>query len=108
MPRGLNRTDLNKTGISYRNGTPVTLPYEFGNVVTWPTPDPAHFGNPVTDGNDPTQFGNTVDWQTPDPTHFGNAVTTTPPPPAVAGFELEDGSGVILLESGGILLLEVQ
>lgn len=28
--------------------------------------------------------------------------------PGVSGFELEDGSGVILLESGDVLLLEVQ
>lgn len=29
-------------------------------------------------------------------------------PPTTSGFELEDGSGVILLESGDKLLLEVQ
>ena len=31
-----------------------------------------------------------------------------PIPPSTSGFELEDGSGVILLESGDILLLEIQ
>lgn len=76
MPRGLNRTDLNSTGTSYRDGTPVTTPHEFGNPITTPH-----------------NFGNTVDW-TPDPAHFGNPVTlphdfgndiggSTPPPPQV-------------------------
>lgn len=101
MPLGLNRTDLNKTGTSYRNGTPIDLStHKFGNVIDW-SPSPAHFGNPIpSDGNNQ----NVVDWS-PDPAHFGNIVgggggTTN-------GFELEDGSGVILLEDGSILLQEV-
>lgn len=100
MPRGLNRTDLNKTGTSYRNGTPITLPHTFGNVVNW-TPDPAHFGNPVTKGNDPTQFGNPVTL----PHDFGNDIGN---PSTTSGFELENGTGVLLLENGSILLLENQ
>lgn len=32
MPLGLNRRDLNATGINYRLGTPVTLPKNFGNI----------------------------------------------------------------------------
>jgi len=73
MPRGLNRSG------DFRRGTPITLPHEFGNPVTW-TPDPAHFGNPMTNGNDPTQFGNLVTWPTPDPAHFGNIITDGSPP----------------------------
>lgn len=181
MPEGIVRTDLNITGISYRNGFLITLPHDFGNTVSWP-PSPTHFGNPVTWAVSPTHFGNIVTWLV-NPAHFGNvvangaatysisgtisgvggaratvtlsgsasAVTTadgsgnysftglsnglylvTPSNAgyvftpinesetisgggvtganfvAVSGFELEDGSGVILLESGDILLLEIQ
>jgi hypothetical protein len=104
MPLGVNRTDLNTTGITYKDGFPVTWPTpnpaHFGNPVDWLTPDPTHFGNPIpSDGNNV----NTVDWQTPDPAHFGNLFAV--------GFngaiELEDGSGVIELESAtGVILLE--
>ncbi len=69
MPRGLNRTDLNSTGTSYKDGTPVTLPKTFGTPIDLTT---HNFGNPVTHGDDPTQFGNDVTWPTPDPAHFGN------------------------------------
>lgn len=44
MPLGLNRTDLNETGTSYKDGTPITEPHEFGNPITLPH----EFGNPVT------------------------------------------------------------
>ena len=61
MPRGLNRTNLNSTGTSYRNGTPVTLPITFGNPVTLPhdfgNDAPFTFGNPVTLPHD---FGNDI------------------------------------------------
>jgi len=110
VPRGLNRTDLNKTGISYLHGFPITylpidgyaypgtqidyLPvdgYAFpGNLVTW-EPNPAFFGNPVT-------------WATPNPAHFGNIFGQSfgdflLQEDGVSLFELEDGSGYILLEN---------
>lgn len=96
MPRGLNRSG------DFRNGTPITIPHQFGNSVTLPK----NFGNPVTL---PKNFGNPVTWL-PSPAHFGNIIggIVPPPPPTTSGFELEDGSGVILLESGDILLLESQ
>lgn len=176
MPRGLNRSG------DFRNGTPITLPHEFGNPVDLTTKD---FGNKVTWSPDPAHFGNPVTWPTPDPAHFGNPInvsgqqvtptfspvagsygstqsvtiisagadtiyyTTDGSTPTVlssvysspvsvavsltlkalavksgltnsnigsaayvisttSGFELEDSSGVILLEDGSILLLEVQ
>jgi hypothetical protein len=69
MPLGVNRTDLNETGTSYKDGTPVTLPLNVGNVISLPN----NFGNPIpSDGKNE----NTVDWQTPDPTHFGNDITS--------------------------------
>lgn len=69
MPLGLNRTDLNDTGITYKDGTPITEPHDFGNDVDWATPNPAHFGNPIpTSGTEQ----NKVTWATLDPTHFGN------------------------------------
>jgi hypothetical protein len=71
MPLGMNRTDLNNTGTSYRNGTPVTLPLNVGTPIT----EPHEFGNPVpTSGTEK----NVVDWQTPDPTHFGNVLNHLP------------------------------
>jgi hypothetical protein len=102
MPLGINRTDLNKTGITYKDGFPITLPHNFGNDVDWLTPDPAHFGNPIpSDGHNV----NTVDWFTPNPAHFGNIFGGSIPggnqlelEDGSGGFELEDGSGVILLE----------
>ena len=100
MPLGVNRTDLNTTGITYKDGFPITLPHNFGNDVDWLTPDPAHFGNPIpSDGNNV----NTVDWQTPDPAHFGNLFSKGPH----GAFELETGTGLFELENGsGVLLLE--
>ena len=67
MPHGLNRSG------DFRHGNPVpaTDPKFDSNPITWPTPDPTHFGNAVTT---PKTFGNTVNW-TPSPSHFGNPVT---------------------------------
>ena len=95
MPLGLNRTDLNKTGETYKDGTPITLPHEFGNVVNW-APAPAHFGNPIpSDG----QEQNTVTW-VPDPAHFGNIFGAVAP----AGYLLQaDGTSRFLLVSGGAI-----
>lgn len=65
MPRGLDRTDLNTSGTSFRNGTPVTIPKNFGTVVTLPK----NFGNTMPfDASNPVTFK-------PSPAHFGNAVT---------------------------------
>ena len=78
MPLGLNRTDLNLTGISFMHGTPLVLPPNFeadnepsfpGNIVDW-LPTPAHFGNPVVL---PWQFGNPVTWAI-NPAEFGNII----------------------------------
>jgi len=71
MPEGLNRTDLNTTGIDYRNGTPILLPHSFGNTITLPH----QFGTSVTWNPDPAHFGNQVTWPTPDPKHFGNNIS---------------------------------
>lgn len=71
MPRGLNRSDINNGGTSYRNGNPITLPHNFGNVIDLTTKD---FGNPVDWTPDPAHFGNTVDWL-PSPDHFGNDIS---------------------------------
>lgn len=99
MPRGLNRTDLNTTGVTYKDGTPVTVPKNFGTPIDTTT---HNFGNPVTL---PKDFGNPVTWA-PNSNHFGNIIGGNPA--ATSGFLLEDSSGVILLEDGSILLLEVQ
>ena len=97
MPKGVVRTDLNTTGTSYKDGTPVTLPHTFGTPVTLPHT----FGN-VEPVADQTLAKNAVTWQ-PTPTHFGNIFN----PIATNAlelengnlFELEDGSGLILLEA---------
>lgn len=61
MPLGKNRTG------DFRNGSPITLPHTFGNVVTT---IPANNDNQIpSNGNEK----NTVNW-TPSPTHFGNAI----------------------------------
>ena len=105
MPLGLNRTDLNVTGITYLHGFPVNLnTLEFGNLITW-FPESSHFGNVILL---PLNLGNAVNWRV-ETSRFGNYINFIPtPPPTVSGIELEDGSGVILLENGDILLLEVQ
>ena len=102
MPEGLVRKDLNTTGIDYRNGTPVTLPHDFGNDVTW-LPSPAHFGNTVTWVPSPAHFGNPMTW-VPSPAHFGNLINGN-------GSEddllQEDGTSTFIREnSSGNILLE--
>jgi hypothetical protein len=83
MPLGTecNRTDLNKTGINYKDGTPITEPHEFGTPVNLPH----DFGNdiPVSDA---TLNSNPVTWPTPNPAHFGNINPNggVPPPPVQA------------------------
>jgi hypothetical protein len=72
MPKGIVRTDLNQTGTTFKDGTPVTLPKEFGTEVELPL----DLGNAVpaaasTDNNNP------VDWE-PAVDLFGNAIS--PPP----------------------------
>lgn len=67
MPKGLNNFG------DFRNGNPVTLPKNFGNVVDW-TPTPARFGNPV---NEPKDFGNPVS----EPKDFGNQIGGPPDQP---------------------------
>ncbi len=114
MPRGLVRTDLNTTGVSYRNGNPVppASPSDNSNPVNW-VPSPAHFGNPVTvtptGGREPQPApigtGNVVNWA-PSPAHFGNKIL--PGVDEGYGIELEDGLGLIELEDGDTLLLEQQ
>jgi hypothetical protein len=97
---------LNRTG-SYLHGFPITLPHTFGNPVTVtdtnhiePQPMPVGTGNILTL---PVIFGSPVNL----PHQFGNPIPYVPPSSA-SGFELENGSGVILLENGDILLLEIQ
>jgi hypothetical protein len=100
MPLGTecNRTDLNKTGISYKDGDPITIPHEFGTPVNLPH----DFGNDIPSSG---TNENDVTWL-PSSEHFGNVFNLGPL--VTSGFELEDSSGVILLESGDILLLEIQ
>ena len=95
MPIGLNRTNLNTTGITYKDGFPVTLPLVFGTPVTLPV----DFGNVVTT---PISYGNVVTWA-PSASHFGNIIggSTTS-----NGFALESGNGVVLLENGSVLIQE--
>jgi hypothetical protein len=108
MPCGIVRTDLNTTGISYRNGFPITylpvdgyaqpgneidyLPvdgYAFpGNLVDW-FPNPAFFGNPVTWEVNPAQFGNIIGGIV-----GGNLLQED----GVSLFLLEDDTGWIILE----------
>jgi hypothetical protein len=62
MPLGKNNTG------DFRNGTAITLPHNFGNVITT---IPANNHNPIpTSGTEK----NAVNWATPDPTHFGNTI----------------------------------
>jgi hypothetical protein len=109
VPCGLNRTDLNVTGVTYLHGFPITLPHEFGFAITLPH----NFGNamvlPADFEPEERSVGNLVTWP-PTPAHFGNIFGgSTPPPPVVDyllqedgfRFELEDGSGFILLELQG-------
>ena len=97
MPEGVVRTDLNKTGTDYLHGFPVTEPLNFGQPIT----EPHSFGATITPNVTTNTNGNPVT----EPKNFGNMIGASG---STSGFELEDGSGVILLESGDILLLEVQ
>jgi len=99
---------LNRTG-GYMRGFPITLPHSYGNQVNLVT---HNFGNlvtlPVAYGNpaiEPKNYGNPVPLY---PTTYITGGTPPSPPSSANGFELEDGSGVILLENGYILLLENQ
>lgn len=65
MPTGLDRTDLNSTGTSFKDGIPVP-PVSDNDIV-----EPKNFGNPITQVPDPTMFGNEVTWA-PSTDHFGN------------------------------------
>jgi hypothetical protein len=65
MPRGLDRTDLNTSGTSFRHGVPVVTPISFGQAITLPK----NFGSTM-----PFDAGNPVTWK-PSPSHFGNAIT---------------------------------
>lgn len=69
MPEGAVRTDVNSTGDSFRDGTPVTLPVAPGTAVTLPK----EFGTeiPVADA---TLKSNPVTWL-PTPEHFGNSIS---------------------------------
>src|ERR1700675_77571 len=89
MPLGLVRTDLNKTGTSFRKGNPVTLPKNFGNPVTW-APASSHFGNPVP-ASDATFDSNPVTWA-PSPAHFGNTIGPQSPP---ATFAVQGAADVV-------------
>lgn len=105
MPEGAVRKDLNKTGVSYRGGNPIPpgAASDNSNPVTW-VKSPAHFGNPEPPV-DATFASNPVTW-VKSPTHFGNTIGGSFS--SASGFLLENGTGVVLLEDGSILLLEVQ
>lgn len=68
MPLGINRSG------DFREGNPVPPadPKDNSNPVTWPIPDPTHFGN-TEPQPDATKNSNPVTW-TPSPTHFGNQI----------------------------------
>ncbi len=100
MPCGLVRKNLNITGVSFRNGSPVTLPHDFGNPVNWQTPDPTHFGNPVPP-LDPSFNSNPVNWAI-NPSHFGNIIGPTTP---VGNFLLLTDNTLILLTDGSGILI---
>ena len=74
---GINRTDLNDTGTTYKNGFPVTLPLNVGNPIT----EPMNFGNSIPSSG---TNENAVDW-TPSPAHFGNDIGGSSPPPPPSG-----------------------
>jgi hypothetical protein len=63
---------------SFRDGTPLTLPHEFGNLVAG---DEEPFGN-VEPQSNPTMFENQINW-TISPEHFGNQVSFSLQVPSV-------------------------
>jgi len=108
LPCGLVRTDLNLTGISFRNGFPLILPANFeadnepsfpGNIVDW-LPNPAHFGNPVPP-TDASFNSNPVTWSV-NPSQFGNIIGGI-----LFGYLLlVDGTPIWLVGDTEILLVE--
>jgi hypothetical protein len=76
--------------IPYNNGTAITLPHIFGNVVDW-TPSPAHFGNVDAAG-----IGNPVQWN-PSPAQFGTKLPGGPATVTLSGA----GSGVTTCDEWG-------
>ena len=113
MPEGLNRQG------DFRNGTPITLPHDFGtditsltpegnpiptsgteqNIVTW-LPNPAHFGNPVPP-TDASFNSNPVTWSV-NPSQFGNIIGGI-----LFGYLLlVDGTPIWLVGDTEILLVE--
>jgi|ERR1039458_9103968 hypothetical protein len=107
MPCGLVRSDLNLTGITFKDGFPLVLPANYeaenepsfpGNVVDW-LPSPAHFGNPVP----PTDLSfnsNVVLW-TVNPAQFGNIIGQ----PEFGILLLVDNTAVLLVDDTDILLV---
>ena len=99
--KGIVRTDLNKTGISYKDGNPVVEPHEFNTPITLPK----DFGHtmPVSDA---TLNTNPVSWSK-SPEHFGNAFSSNSTPtltwtPAYLGSisfttTVDQGGGVFLI-----------
>ena len=93
MPRGLDRSGDFRNGspitLPHEFGTPITEPHDFGNDVTWPTPDPAHFGNAVTWLPNPAHFGNIISPPYPAPTFTSvtpnNGPTSGGTPIAIVG-----------------------
>jgi hypothetical protein len=67
VPIGKNNIDLNTTGTSYKDGTPITIPHEFDTPISLPH----DFGNDIP-VSDPTLNSNPVTWATPDTAHFGS------------------------------------
>lgn len=72
MPIGKVNDDLNITGDTFKDGTPIIEPHEFGTPVTLPK----DFGTDIP-VSDPTLNSNPVNWQTPNPAHFGNIFPAT-------------------------------
>jgi hypothetical protein len=69
MPLGINRSGDSRNG----NPVPPLAPSDDSNPVTWPTPNPAHFGN-TEPQSDATKNSNPVTWS-PSPNHFGNPIS---------------------------------
>ena len=84
MPLGANRTDLNDTGTTYKNGFPVTLPLNVGNPIT----EPHDFGNDIPSSG---TNENTVDWS-PSPAHFGNDIGGSTPVQPTPAFDPVGGA----------------
>jgi hypothetical protein len=71
MPMGSCRDDLNQTGESFRNGSPLpNEPDEHSNPI--PPSSPVLNSNPIP--IDPAFNSNVVNWS-PSPNHFGNNIS---------------------------------